>query len=76
MFARFDTAEFNRLPSSINNMYDDAVFADQFRYQLTMFEVCILIGLSRLIDTHVAYELGIKNMTIVNWIDAVHDLSC
>ena len=39
--------------------YDDAVFDDRFRYQLTMFEVCILIGLTRLLDTHVAYEIAI-----------------
>ena len=40
-------------------MYDDVVFDDRFRYQLTMIEVRILIGLSRLIDTHVAYEIAI-----------------
>ena len=27
-------------------MYDGVVFADRFRYQLTMFEMCVLIGLS------------------------------
>ena len=37
-------------------MYDDAVFAGRFRYQLTMFEVCILIGLSLRFDTHIAYK--------------------
>ena len=40
-------------------MYDDVIFDDRFRNQLTMFEVVILIGLSRLLDTHVAYEIAI-----------------
>ena len=56
LFAWFDTIEFNRLPWSNNKMYNDAVFADRFRYQLTMFENPLLIGLSRLRDTHIAYE--------------------
>ena len=44
LFAWFDTVEFNRLPCSNNKMYDDVVFDDRFRYQLTMLEVCILIS--------------------------------
>ena len=59
MFARFDTVEFNCLPCSNDKMYDDAVYADRFRYQLTMLEVVVLIGLSRLLDTDVAYEIAI-----------------
>ena len=39
-------------------MYDDGVYANRFRYQLTMFEVFIFIRLSRLLDTHVAYEIA------------------
>ena len=58
-FACFDTVELNRLQCSNIKMYDDPVFADRFRYRLTMFEVCILIGLSRLLKTHVAYETAI-----------------
>ena len=42
LFARFYTVDFNRLPCSNNKMYDDVVFDDRFRYQLTMFEVCII----------------------------------
>ena len=49
--------EFNRLPCSNNKMYDDAVLDDRFRYQLTMFDACILIGLSGSLDTHIAYEM-------------------
>ena len=41
-------------------MYADAVYANRFRYQLTMFEVFIFIRLSRLLDTHVAYEIAIQ----------------
>ena len=44
-------------------MYDDAGFADGFRYQLTMFEIRVLIGLSRLLYGHVAYETdGVKTI--------------
>ena len=57
-------------------MYDDVVFDDQFRYHLTMFEVCILIELSRLLDTHIAYEIAIYKITTGNWLDAENDLSC
>ena len=32
---------------------------DRFRYQLTMFEVCTLIRLSRLLNTHIAFEIVI-----------------
>ena len=48
--------EFNRLPCSNSKMYDDAFFASRFRYQLSMFGIRLLIGLSRLIHAHVAYE--------------------
>ena len=56
-------------------MYDDVVFADRFRYQLATFEVCILIGLSRLLVTHIAYESYIKKFN-GNWHDAGNYLSC
>ena len=59
--AWFDTVEFNRAPCSNNKIYDYMVFADWFRYQLTMFEVCVLIGLSRLLDTYIAYSSYIEN---------------
>ena len=39
-------------------MYDDAISADRFRYQLTMFGIGLLIGLSRLLHTYIAYEIG------------------
>ena len=51
-------------------MYDDVVFDDRFRYQLTMFEVCILIGLSRLLETHIAYEIAIYKITYGSGLDA------
>ena len=55
--AWFDTIEFNHLPRPNNNMYDDAIFADRFRYQLIMFGIRILIGLSRILHDHIAYEI-------------------
>ena len=60
--AWFDTVEFNRLPCSNNEMYDNAVFADRFNYQLTMFEIRILIWLSRLLHAHIAYEIDTSNV--------------
>ena len=51
-------------------MYNEAVYADRLRYQLTMFEVFMLIGLSRLLDTYVAYQIAILKITIGNWVDA------
>ena len=59
MFAWFYTVEFNRRRCSNNKMYDDMVFNDRFWYHLTMFEVCIFMGLSRLLDTDIAYEIAI-----------------
>ena len=44
-------------------MYDDAVFADRFRYQLTMFEIGVLIGQSRLLRAHIAYEIDTAKIT-------------
>ena len=38
-------------------MYDAIVLADRFRYQLTVFGIPVLIGLSQLLHAHIAYEL-------------------
>ena len=51
------TAEFNRLSCPNNKMYDDAVFADRSRHQLTMFEIREVIGLSRLVHANISYEV-------------------
>ena len=51
--AGFDTVEFNCLRVQENEKYDDAVFADRFRGQLTMFTMRVLIGLSRLLHAHI-----------------------
>ena len=59
LLAWFYTIEFNRRLCSNNKMYDDMVWSVRFWYQLTMFEVCIFTGLSRLLDTHIAYEIAI-----------------
>ena len=37
-------------------MYDDAVFADRFRYQLAMFGIRVLIWLSPPLHAHIEYE--------------------
>ena len=76
LFARFDTVEFSRLPYWNKKIYDDVVFDDRFRYLLTIFEMCILIGLSRLRDTHIAYEIAIYKFTTGNCLDAENDFSC
>ena len=44
-------------------MYNEAVFADRFQYQLTMFGISVLIGLSRLIHTHIACEIDTAKIT-------------
>ena len=38
-------------------MYDDAVFAIRFRYQLTMFGIRVLIWISGLLHAYIAYEI-------------------
>ena len=55
--AWFDTVEFNRLPCPKNEMYHDAVFANRFHYQLTMFGIRVLIWLSRFFHADIAYVL-------------------
>ena len=53
--AGFDAVEFNRLPSPNDKMYDnDEVSAGRFRYQWTVFEIPLLIGLSRLLHGHIS----------------------
>ena len=59
LFVWLHIVEFNRLPCQNDKMYDDVVFADRFRYQLTMFVVCVLIWLSPLLYTNIAYEIVI-----------------
>ena len=55
--AWFDTVEFSRLPYPKNEMYDDAVFANRFHYQLTMCGIRVLLWLSRFIHAHIAYVI-------------------
>ena len=44
-------------------MDDDAVLADRYRYQLTMFGIPVLIGLSRLLWADIAYEIDTAKIT-------------
>ena len=55
-------------------MYDDEVFARRFRYQLVMFEIGILIWLSRLLHGHITYEIVILITTTANFHDVRNDL--
>ena len=61
LFAWFDTLEFNRLLCSNNAIYDDADFADRFRYQLAMLRIRVLIWLSWLLHAHIAYNRWCQN---------------
>ena len=38
-------------------MYDDAVFADRFHYQLNMYGIRVLLVISRILHAHIAYEI-------------------
>ena len=44
-------------------MDDVAVLADRYRYQLTMFGIPVLIGLSRLLRAQIAYEIDTAKIT-------------
>ena len=55
-------------------MYDDLVFDDRFRYQLAMLEV-FMTGRSRLLHTHIAYEIVIQTITTGIWHGEGNDLS-
>ena len=55
LFALSDTIELKRLPCSNNKIYDDADFADRFRYQLAMFGIRVLIWLTWFLHAHIAY---------------------
>ena len=55
--AWFDTVEFNRLPCPKKEMHDDAVSANRFHHQLTMFGIRVLIWLSRFFHAHIAYVI-------------------
>ena len=57
LFAWFDTLEWNRLSCSNSKIYDDAVFAGRFRYQLIRFGIRVLISLSRFFQAHIAYVI-------------------
>ena len=56
LFIMICKVEFNRLPCPDNEKCDDAVFADIFRYQLTMFGIRVLLGVSPFLHAHIAYE--------------------
>ena len=55
--AFFETVEFKCLPCSNNELYDDAVFADRFRYQLIVFGIRVWIGYLESFVLKIAYEM-------------------
>ena len=61
----FDTVEFNRRPCPNDKKYNDVVFVGRFRYQLTMFGIRVLIGFSRLLHAHIAYEMDTAKIIAV-----------
>ena len=71
-----ESVEINRLQSPNDKMYDDDVFAGRFRYQLVMFEMRILIILSRILHGHIACEIVIPKITTVKLHDVLNDLGC
>ena len=46
-------------------IYDDAVFADRLRYQLAMFGISVLMGLSRFLHVYIAHEINTSKITAV-----------
>ena len=67
LFVWIHMVEFNRLPCQNDKMYDDVVFADGFRYPLTIFRNRLLIGLSRLLHAHIAYGGDTAITTAAFW---------
>ena len=57
MIVWFYTVDFNRLTCSSDKLYDDVVFADRFRYPLTMSGNRVMKRLSRLLHAHIAYAI-------------------
>ena len=48
MFSMIWYVKFNRLPCPADKTYDMEIFADRFRFQLTIFDLFVLVGISRL----------------------------
>ena len=67
---------FNRRPCRNDKTYDDDVFTDRIRYQITTFEVCILIGLSWLLHAHTAYEIVLSKIITGSWQDVGNVFPC
>ena len=57
LFVWLYTVEINRLPCPHEKIYDVVLFADRFCYPLTISGYRVLIGLSRLLHAHSAYEI-------------------
>ena len=64
------------MPCPNDKMYDDAVFADRFRYTLSMFGNQTRIRLSQFLYTYIAYEVAMYKISNGNWHDVGNDRSC
>ena len=47
-------------------MSDDNILADRFSYQLSMFEMPVAIGLSRILHDHIVQEIVISKIINLN----------
>ena len=74
-FAWIDTVEYSRLSCSNNNIYENIVFADRFRYSLTMFGVCIDMAIPIIRYRYCIWNNYIK-ITTGKWHDVGNDRSC
>ena len=68
--------KFNRMPRPSDKVYNDEVFADRFRYQLIMFEIRLLVRLSRLLHADIACEVAVAKSPpkYVEFSIVLHDL--
>ena len=70
----FDSVDFNHLQCPNEKMYD-VVFADRFRYELARFRIDVLVWLSRIVRSHVAYETdAVKTIAFCQISCCLHDL--
>ena len=77
--AWFGRVEFNRLPCLKDEIYDDQGFSGRLCCQLTMFEIRVLVRLSRVLRAHIPYEIAFAKITAeicrishcLAWFDAV-----
>ena len=65
LFASIDTVEFNLLPCAKSKIYMMRFSMIDSDMNWLIFELWILIGLSRLLDTHIAYTYLYKTSSLI-----------